>query len=97
MPKLIRKTPFPDFMRSAALPMVLATLIFLCPACRDAGQVLENIIPQQDATQQLPIGEGLNINALAPNFSLPDANGNIHSLSDYRGQKVVIVFYRMGT
>ena len=29
----------------------------------------------------------------APEFSLPDQNGKIHSLSDYRGQKVVLYFY----
>jgi len=29
----------------------------------------------------------------APDFSLMDQNGNLHSLSDYRGQKVVVYFY----
>lgn len=29
----------------------------------------------------------------APNFSLPDQNGEQHSLSDYRGQWVVLYFY----
>ncbi len=29
----------------------------------------------------------------APDFSLPDENGKIHSLSQYRGQKVVVYFY----
>lgn len=29
----------------------------------------------------------------APDFTLPDQNGEIHSLSDYRGQKVVLYFY----
>ncbi|MCR5422004.1 MAG: thioredoxin-dependent thiol peroxidase [Lachnospiraceae bacterium] len=29
----------------------------------------------------------------APEFSLPDQNGKIHSLSEYRGQKVILYFY----
>ena len=29
----------------------------------------------------------------APDFALPDAEGNIHHLSDFRGQKVVLYFY----
>ncbi len=29
----------------------------------------------------------------APDFSLPDAEGKIHTLSDYRGQWVLIYFY----
>ena len=29
----------------------------------------------------------------APDFSLPDKDGEAHSLSDYRGQKVIVYFY----
>ncbi|MBR6256944.1 MAG: thioredoxin-dependent thiol peroxidase [Lachnospiraceae bacterium] len=29
----------------------------------------------------------------APDFSLPDQNGEMHRLSDYRGQKVILYFY----
>jgi thioredoxin-dependent peroxiredoxin len=29
----------------------------------------------------------------APDFSLPDKDGTAHSLSDYRGQKVIVYFY----
>ena len=35
----------------------------------------------------------LNENTLAPDFALPDADGQIHHLSDFRGQKVVLYFY----
>lgn len=35
----------------------------------------------------------LEIGTKAPAFSLPDQDGTIHSLSDYRGQKVVLYFY----
>lgn len=35
----------------------------------------------------------LEIGTAAPDFTLPDQNGNMHSLSDYRGRKVVLYFY----
>lgn len=37
--------------------------------------------------------EGLPVGALAPDFTLPDANGNQISLSDFRGKNVLLVFY----
>ena len=35
----------------------------------------------------------LNISELAPDFELPDQNGEMHRLSDYRGQRVILYFY----
>ena len=35
----------------------------------------------------------LRIGDLAPNFSLSDANGSRLSLSDFRGQRIVLYFY----
>lgn len=35
----------------------------------------------------------LNPGDLAPNFSLADETGTVRSLSDYRGEKVIIFFY----
>ena len=35
----------------------------------------------------------LSIGTKAPEFSLPDQDGNMHSLSDYKGQKVILYFY----
>ena len=35
----------------------------------------------------------LSIGTVAPDFTLPDQNGNTHSLADYRGKKVVLYFY----
>ena len=35
----------------------------------------------------------LDIGTKAPEFSLPDQTGKIHSLSDYKGQKVILYFY----
>lgn len=35
----------------------------------------------------------LKIGTKAPDFTLPDQNGKMHSLSDYRGKKVILYFY----
>lgn len=35
----------------------------------------------------------LETGSLAPDFTLPDQNGEPHRLSDYRGQKVILYFY----
>ena len=35
----------------------------------------------------------LTIGNKAPDFSLQDQNGEVHSLSDYKGQKVILYFY----
>lgn len=36
------------------------------------------------------------LNKLAPNFSLPDFNGNDVGLSDFRGQKNVVLVFNRG-
>ena len=35
----------------------------------------------------------LEIGSRAPEFTLPDQNGNLHSLKDYTGKKVILYFY----
>ena len=35
----------------------------------------------------------LEVGTKAPEFTLPDQNGEMHSLSDYRGRKVILYFY----
>ena len=35
----------------------------------------------------------LETGIMAPDFTLPDQNGEMHTLSDYRGQKVILYFY----
>ena len=35
----------------------------------------------------------LEVGTKAPEFTLPDQNGNMHSLSEYRGKKVILYFY----
>ena len=92
-----RKTPFSGTFSLVNLSILFAAIIFLCPACNRPEQTLQEIISMQDTVEQFPLGEGLAVGATAPEFSLPDAEGHIHSLSDYSGKKLVIVFYRMGT
>lgn len=38
-------------------------------------------------TKMIPVG------TLAPDFSLPDETGTLHTLSQYRGKKVALIFY----
>ena len=94
-----RRTLFSGSWRFVNLFSILLTaVIFLFSACDRSEQTSQTIVqPEEVTTQQLPEGEGLAIGALAPEFSLPDAKGNTHSLSEYSGQKLVIVFYRTGT
>ena len=35
----------------------------------------------------------LEVGTKAPDFTLPDQNGDLHSLSVYRGKKVILYFY----
>lgn len=35
----------------------------------------------------------LEIGSKAPDFTLPDQNGDMHSLADYLGKKVILYFY----
>lgn len=35
----------------------------------------------------------LEVGTKAPDFTLPDQNGSMHSLSEYRGKKVILYFY----
>lgn len=35
----------------------------------------------------------ISVGEPAPDFSMPDENGKIHTLSQYRGKKVVVYFY----
>ncbi len=35
----------------------------------------------------------LKIGTPAPDFSLPDQNGRLHTLSEYRGRRVILYFY----
>ena len=65
-----------------------------------AGQSIsiENVTLQPTPQTEANLGKGLTIGSPAPDFELPDGNGNLHSLSEYldTGKHVVLVFYRFG-
>jgi len=58
---------------------------------------LDKVVLTKLSDSSVP-GEGLLIGSKAPDFELPDGNGDTYSLTDYIGEdkKVVIVFYRTG-
>ena len=35
----------------------------------------------------------LEVGVKAPDFTLPDQNGDLHSLSEYKGKKIILYFY----
>ena len=88
---------FPQKVSLVSFSFLLSAIIFLCLACDNAERTTQIIIAPEDAAEQLPPGEGLDIGAFAPDFALPDSEGNTHNLSQYLGQTLVIVFYRTGT
>jgi len=46
-----------------------------------------------DASPAPPLAGGLPIGATAPGFSLPDLDGALRSLDEYRGQRVLLIFF----
>ena len=42
---------------------------------------------------QLPLKASVDTGAAAPNFTLPDANGQEHTLADYAGKYVVLEWF----
>ena len=92
-----RYTPFPSNASSIGFLVLLVAVISLCFACENAERTTQIITSPEEGAEELPLGEGLDLGALAPDFSLPDSTGNTHNLSQYRGQNLVIVFYRTGT
>jgi peroxiredoxin len=60
------------------------------------GKTLEdiaNLYKEAPAMEGEAECKGLSVGAQAPDFSLPDANGHLVHLSDFRGKNVVLVFY----
>lgn len=55
----------------------------------DIANLHEEAPPMEGEAEQA----GLPVDIEAPDFSLPDSNGNLVQLSDYRGKNVVLVFY----
>ena len=68
---------------------ILAGLIFVLVACQGAGP---NTVTPGDVEGALDVK--LEVGDRAPDFNLPDQNGNETKLSDFRGKKnVVLAFY----
>lgn len=62
----------------------------------EVGVTLEyvaNLYKSAPGMQGAAENEGLPIGSLAPDFTLPDAQGNPVSLSDFHGKNIVLVFY----
>ena len=91
------RSSFSRRANSVGFLVLLAAVILSCLACGNAERTTSVVTAPEDAAEVLPPGEGLDIGALAPEFTLPDSDGKSRSLSEYRGQKLVIVFYRTGT
>ena len=49
-----------------------------------------NVIKLSEAEEEKTM---LKTGSKAPEFTLPDQNGEMHSLKDYRGKKVILYFY----
>lgn len=51
------------------------------------------LIKERRRGEKLPGRDMLKEGTKAPSFSLPDQEGKIHTLEDYRGKKVILYFY----
>ena len=75
---------------------VILVMTFTFMACLDSdnlNDILSQVPAEEPEPESLPPGEGLAVGATAPAFSLSEADENIRSLSEFEGQKVVLVFF----
>ena len=77
--------------------VLLSAVLLFWLACGSAERTTDVVTTPEEAAEELPPGEGLDIGSIAPDFSLPDSDGVFQSLSRYSGQKTVLVFYRTST
>lgn len=56
-------------------------------------ETIANLYKQAPAMEGQVENTGLPVGSKAPDFSLPDSNGKMVRLSDFRGRNVVLVFY----
>ncbi|MDR3574644.1 MAG: peroxiredoxin [Anaerolineaceae bacterium] len=59
------------------------------PSFEDVANLYKSAPGMQGAAEN----EGLSVGIKAPDFTLPDANDKPHSLSEFHGKNVVLVFY----
>jgi hypothetical protein len=74
-----------DLVRQGKINVAALARLLEQPVLRDVSHSVWDIsdaAPARRATTQ---------NLLAPDFTLPDLDGRMHSLSDYRGKKVFLV------
>src|SRR5689334_19442956 len=62
------------------------------------GRILLRLDELEKRLDELTFGEenktaGLPLDSTAPEFSLPDLNGNHRRLAEYRGQRLLLIFF----
>ncbi|GAH42168.1 unnamed protein product [marine sediment metagenome] len=62
----------------------VVSLVVLCAPVLAAGEAIE--------LSHIDIDIGTDFGKIAPDFSLPDVNGNLVTLAEFRGQDVLLVF-----
>jgi len=78
--------------RSTIVFAIIAMLIFGA-LLRARQAASEGADPAAGNSIENPLAGGPNAGDEAPNFSLPDLNGRMHSPSDFRGRPVVVGFF----
>ena len=78
--------------------IILILAILISYGCLENDQISEIVNtpitePEVSEPDPLPAGEGLAVGATAPDFTLPDGDGNDVSLSNYAGKILVIQFF----
>lgn len=78
--------------------IILILAVFVSYGCLDNDQITEIVntrITEPEVSEPDPLapGEGLAVGATAPDFTLPDGDGNEVSLSNYAGEILVIQFF----
>jgi hypothetical protein len=63
----------------------------LAPATASAASA--PAVPAPSPARSPPAPSGLPLGSTAPAFELPDLNGERHSLADFRGQKLLLLFF----
>lgn len=85
--------------------VVSIAMMLMCLSCLE-GLNLNQVVPSEETSEtpmtepepaSLPAGQGLAVGATAPDFTLPDGDGNSYSLSNYAGKILVIQFYSTTT
>jgi cytochrome oxidase Cu insertion factor (SCO1/SenC/PrrC family) len=73
-------------VHARAVVLTIAFAIWVLTACEDASERLRTDAPQA----------GIVEGDRAPEFELPSASGGTVRLSDYRGDKPVLLYFSMG-